>query len=100
MIQVHPIELIVSDPSRHNGKLIISGTHVRLIDVLASYIYGRSTTPEELALNYTLTLAQVHAALAYYFQHKEEVELMLKNDVEEAERLLAELDAMGKLLKS
>lgn len=46
---------------------------------------GRS--PDEIAAEHGLTLADVHAALAYYFDHRDEVERYIAEDQTFAETL-------------
>lgn len=67
------IEMIASDPDIRQGQPLLAGTRVTVSDVIASYLY-RGFSPEELAVQFNLTLAQVHAALAYYYMHKTDVE--------------------------
>lgn len=58
----------------------IAGTRVRVQDIYVdSEVFGKS--PEEIvaALPH-LTLAQVHAALAYYFDHREQILDELRQD--------------------
>ena len=95
---VHSIDTIVSDPARRGGQPIISGTSIRVIDIVASYLY-RGATPEELAISFALDLGQVYATLAYYHQHKAEIDEQMRRDAETAEKLLAEFDAEGKLIR-
>jgi uncharacterized protein (DUF433 family) len=98
MSVIHPIETIISDPAIRGGQPIIAGTGVRVVDLVASYLF-RGLTVEELAVNYALDLGQSHAALAYYYQHKAEMDTWMQNDEAQADRLLAELDAQGKLIR-
>jgi uncharacterized protein (DUF433 family) len=98
MSVIHPIETIISDPAIRGGQPIIAGTGVRVVDLVASYLF-RGLTAEELAVNYALDLVQVHAALAYYYQHKAEVDTWMRDDAKEVERLLAEFEAQGKLIR-
>ena len=61
-------------------RAFIAGTRVRVQDIYVdSEVSGKS--PEEIvaALPH-LTLAQVHAALAYYFDHREEILDELRQD--------------------
>lgn len=94
----HTIDTIVSDPSLRNGHLLIAGTQVRVIDVIASYLY-RGLIAEELAVNFGLDMGQVHAALAYYYQHRDELVKQLNAEAAEAEQRLAELAMKGKLIR-
>jgi len=45
---------------------------------------GHNQTPDELATWFDLSLAQVHAALAYYYGHKEVLDAEIKQRREEA----------------
>ena len=48
--------------------------------------------PEEIAAQYGhLTLAQVHAALAYYYANRQEIEADLSNEAAEYQRLSSAL---------
>ena len=98
MTTIHPIDTIVSDPGNRGGQPMIAGTSIRVIDVVASHIY-RGLPPEELATNFALDMGQVYAALAYYYQHKPEMDSRMRNDAAVAERLLADFEAKGKLIR-
>ena len=98
MVIVHPIDMIVSDPNIRNGQPIISGSRVRVVDLIASHLY-RHLTADELATNFNLNLAQVYAALAYYYQNKAEIDTVLRSEAQEAEKYLQELDKQGKLIR-
>lgn len=90
------IETIVSDPNIRQGHPLLAGTHVTVSDVIASYLY-RGFSPEELAVQFSLTLGQIHAALAYYYLHKAEIDDEIRRRTDEADILLDELDKQGKL---
>lgn len=65
------------------GKATIDDTRVRVIDVVVLHKEGAS--PAEILLDYPdLTLAQVHAALTYFYDHPGEIEATLALD-EQAE---------------
>lgn len=98
MVTVHAIDTIISDPAVREGHAIIAGTSIRVTDLAASHIY-RGLTAEDLAVNFALDLGQVHAALAYYYQHKTALDALMRREVEQSERLLAQLDSMGKLIR-
>ncbi|MBM4051096.1 MAG: DUF433 domain-containing protein [Planctomycetes bacterium] len=57
-----------------NGIPVISGTTMKVVElVMAQMAYGWS--PEELHFQHPyLTLGQIHSALAYYWDHKEELD--------------------------
>jgi uncharacterized protein (DUF433 family) len=64
---------IVKEPGYCGGKAAIDSTRVRVNNVVWLHKQGR--TPQEILVEYPdLTLAQVHAALTYYYDHVEEIE--------------------------
>jgi uncharacterized protein (DUF433 family) len=78
---------ITTDPGVCHGHPCIAGTRVRIMDIVATHEQGVS--PEELQGYFAtrrLTLAEVYAALAYYNDHKDEIEA----DFAEAERVADE----------
>lgn len=92
-----PLDLIVSDPQIRGGRPVLAGTGIRVQDIAAAHVY-RQQSVQEVAKNYDLEIAQVHAALAYYYQHKNEFDVQFAEDEETAARLRDELAAQGKLL--
>jgi len=98
MTTIHTIETIVSDPDIKNGQPIIAGTSIRVLDVVASHLY-RGLSAEELAANFALDLGQIHAVLAFYYQHKAELDAQLRANAQKAETLKEQLTAQGKLLR-
>jgi uncharacterized protein (DUF433 family) len=72
------------------GRAWIDQTNVKVLEVVLDHLaYGWS--PEEM--NYQqpqLSLAQLHAALAYYFDHQTEFDAQVEAGLRQAERLAAE----------
>ena len=93
------IEEIVSDPNVRGGRPVIAGTGIRVSDVVAYHLYGDKLTPDQIAEDFQLPLGQVHAALAYYYLHQDEIDTEMRRDDEEAERLKEELKNMGRLIE-
>jgi uncharacterized protein (DUF433 family) len=65
---------IESRPEKCGGKPCIAGTRIRVQDI---YIWHelRGQSPEEIVANAPqLSLGQVHAALAFYHDHREEIQ--------------------------
>jgi len=57
------INLVASNPKVRGGRPCIAGTGLRVTDiVMAAMIYLQS--PDKIATNYGVSLAQVHAALS------------------------------------
>lgn len=72
------IKYIVTDPDIYGGRPIIAGHRIAVIDVAVWTQQGM--TPEQIAAEYPLTLAEIHAALAYYYDHKPELDAQLAAD--------------------
>ena len=65
---------IDSDPDKCGGKPCIAAARIRVQDV---YVWHelRGQSPEEIVNNFPqLSLGQVHAALAYYHAHHDEIQ--------------------------
>lgn len=97
MVTIHPIDTIISSPDIRDEQPVISGSRVRVVDLVASHLY-RYLTADELATNFNLSLAQVYAALAYYYQHKATIDAILRSEAQRAEQYLQELDQQGNLI--
>jgi uncharacterized protein (DUF433 family) len=71
------------------GKPHILGHRVK-VQHIAVWHLRRGMTPEEIVATYpSLTLPAVHAALAYYYDHRAEIDA----DIEEDRRFVADLQA-------
>jgi uncharacterized protein (DUF433 family) len=81
----------VSDPEIRGGRPVLKGTGLRVEDVMFTHTTGDRLSPEQIAEHYSVTVGQVHAALAYYHLHKEEIDEQIRRDVEEVEKLAAEM---------
>jgi len=76
--------LIDRDSGISGGRPKIAGTGLTVRRVVGWYKMGM--TPEDIALQYPhLTLAQVHAALAYYHANREEIEADIAQEEQAAE---------------
>lgn len=78
--------LLVSSPSICGGMLRIEGTRITINQI--AVLCKEGLTTEEIAEEYPhLNLAQIHAALAYYYANQEEIERSLNRQEEEAKLL-------------
>ncbi len=78
--------LIVRTPEIRGGRPRIAGTGITVRRIVGWYKLGLS--PEEIADRIGhLSLAQVHAALAYYHANREEIEADIAAEEIEAERV-------------
>ncbi|MGB7439757.1 MAG: DUF433 domain-containing protein [Coleofasciculaceae cyanobacterium] len=81
--------LIVYTPGVCGGRPRIAGRRLSVQQIAVLSKQGLS--PQEIVREYEgLTLAQVYAALAYYYANKEEIEAYLAKEKAEYDRLLAE----------
>ena len=78
---------IESRPDKCGGRPCIAGTRVRVQDIYVWHeLQGQS--PEEIVTDFKqLSLADVHAALAYYHDHREAIEAEVRAERTEAEQM-------------
>lgn len=68
------------------GTARIAGTRMRVINIVCDTMNG--LTPAQIQEGYPdLSLAQIHAALAYYYDHKQEIDAKIDAEVREVETL-------------
>ena len=80
-------EHIEVTPGICGGRPRIAGHRIRVQDVVAWH-ESQGLSPDEIVGRFPqLTLADVHAALAYYFDHRDEIREQMTQDRELAERL-------------
>ena len=88
------------------GVAWIDDTNIKVIEVALDMI-AHGWSPEEIHFQHAhLSLAQIHSALGYYYDHKTEMDASIQRSAHEVERLRAEagespmrkrLREMGKL---
>ena len=73
-------EHITKTPGVCGGRACIAGHRIRVMDVVVHHDHwGKS--PAEIAATFPgITLADVHAALAYYHDHTDEIEADFETD--------------------
>jgi uncharacterized protein (DUF433 family) len=88
MTQATTYEHIVINES---GVPLIEGTTTKVIElVLETQAYGWS--PDEIQFQHPyLTLGQIHSALAYYWDHKEELDRDIEQRLERVEEIRREV---------
>jgi uncharacterized protein (DUF433 family) len=70
---------------RNDSARFITHPRIRVAMIVADYLW-RGWSAEEIVRQYPhLTLAETHAALAYYFDHREEIESELLAEYKDAE---------------
>ena len=70
---------IETQAGKCGGKPVIAGTRIRVWDVYVHHErLGKS--PDEIVRAYPhITLADVHAALAYYWDHKDQIDQQMRD---------------------
>ena len=82
---------VVRDAGICDGQPRIAGTRLKVQSIALEY-GSLGWTPAHICDAHPgITLAQVHAALSYYYDHREEIDLVIQEDIEFAERLRSEL---------
>lgn len=72
---------IVKTPGVRGGKARIEGSRICVLDV--AYLHKAGLTPEQIQVEYPdLNLAQIHAALSYFYANTEETEAEIQKDRE------------------
>ena len=72
------------------GVPSIDGTSMKVVELITS-IQAYGWSPEELHFQYPhLSMSQIYSALAYYWDHKEEIDEDLKRRFEYSEKLRVE----------
>jgi len=87
--------LVASPPPLHehpDGAVRVVGTRIPIDTIVGEYWNGMS--PEDIVSSYdTLSLADVHAVLAYYLKNRQVVDEYLKARQRQAEATRAEIEA-------
>ncbi len=80
MSAIENIDMIQSNPKIRGGRPCIVGTGLRVIDIIMAMQYGKRS-PQQMAEDYQISLTQVQAALAYYHEHREEIDEDIREDI-------------------
>ena len=86
------IKHIVQDPAFYGGKPCIDNYKISVHDIAESHNQG--FMPEQIIAEHypELTLAQVYAALAYYYEHKAQIDREIAEEAKEV-RARAQADS-------
>jgi uncharacterized protein (DUF433 family) len=76
---------ISRDPAIYGGRPCIDGYRISVHDVAA--LWKQDHAPDVIATDFGLTRGQVYAALAYYFDHQDEIDRELAEDEADIRRL-------------
>lgn len=73
------LDYIEITPDVCGGRPRIAGHRITVADIAVMYT-KMAYSLEEIAGKYDLMLASVYAAMAYYFEHREEIDRRLQED--------------------
>ncbi len=74
----HPYVSI--NPQICGGSPVVAGTRVRIVDIALEYEYLNCSPDEIINAHPHLKLEQVHDALSYYYENREEMDKKIKDD--------------------
>jgi len=77
---IQSIDLITKNPAVRSGKPCVAGTGLRVTDLVVAHLFHKRS-PDEITSDYEIPLAQVYAALAYYYQHKNELDEDIRRQI-------------------
>ncbi len=80
MDTIESIDLVYRNPKVRQGQPCLVGTSVRVMDIAVAMIFA-DRSPDQLAQDYDLSMAQVHAALSFYFCNKSEIDAAIRDDI-------------------
>lgn len=89
MNKIESINLIYRNPDVRGGRPCIVGTTIRVIDLVMAMNF-RERGPDELAADYDLPMEKVHAALAYYYCNRAEIDADIRADIKRSDELVRE----------
>ena len=71
---------ITKTPGVCGGKACLDGHRVQVQDIVTDYEWN-GLSPDEICQQYpSITLAHVHAALSYYYEHRDEIQADLASE--------------------
>ncbi|MFI5378809.1 MAG: DUF433 domain-containing protein [Tepidisphaerales bacterium] len=72
-------QYIQSSAGTRGGKPLIAGTRITVADVALMHLrLGQAL--EQVAAGYDLSMASLHAAMAFYYDHREEIDRSIEED--------------------
>ncbi|PZO57647.1 MAG: hypothetical protein DCF15_06565 [Phormidesmis priestleyi] len=87
-------EHIQITPGICGGKPRIAGHRIRVQDIVIAYEH-QGMTPDEIVDDYPdISLADIHAALAYYYDHLEEIRQQIRDSEEFVTKMAAQTSSI------
>jgi uncharacterized protein (DUF433 family) len=79
-VRNHPY--VIHDKRISGGSAVIKGTRTRVVDIVIEYEYLVHSPDEIISAHPYLTLQQIHDALSYYYENREEIDRKIKDEQE------------------
>jgi len=92
MNKIESINLIYRNPKIRGGRPCIVGTSLRVLDIVSAMRWNERS-PEQMADSFQITLGQVHAALAFYYCNKDEIDADIREDKVRSDRIAEQVFA-------
>jgi uncharacterized protein (DUF433 family) len=83
------VQHVIKTPGICGGRACIAGHRIRVMDVVVWHEMRGYCVDEIVEMFPGITLANVHAALAYYFDNREEIQQEFRSDEDAAKELLS-----------
>ncbi|SRR6266536_3228917 len=87
MLTVEPITHIGKD---ERGVAWIDDTNTKVIEVVMDWMANRSSAEEMHHQHPHLSPAQIHAAMAYYYDHQAEIDAQIERSLQLADEMRAQ----------
>ena len=85
-----PAEMVTHIWLDDRGVAWIDRTNIKVIEVVMDKL-AHGSSPEEMHFQHPhLSLAQIHAALSYYYDHQAQIDLHIEQSAQDYERLRSE----------
>ncbi len=79
-VRSHPY--VIQDKRISGGSAVIKGTRTRVVDIVIEYEYLARSPDEIISAHPHLTLQQIHDALSYYYENREEIDRKIRAEQE------------------
>jgi uncharacterized protein (DUF433 family) len=90
----------VSHIEIRDGQARIAGRNLKVKMVISRLFHGTGASIEEVMEQYSLTRSEVHAVIAYYYDHKDAIDAHFEAEDQMADENIPSLDSLKRRLNS
>ena len=83
-----------------DGQARIAGRNLKIKMVISRLLHGTGASIEEVMEQYDLSRAQIHAVLAYYYDHQTEIDTFFEDEDRRAKANIPSLNKLKERAKS